>query len=277
MSLSQPLGLLAGLLAVPLVIWYVLRVRRPRVTVASTYLWSRTERSVAAAVPWQRFRSDTTFWLVLLALLVGALGLAQPFVRVDAELGDHTVLVVDASASMLADEGGPTRLELARREADTLVDRMAPGQAMSIVEASSRGRVLLSASADPDAIRRALKAVRPGHGPADLTDAFTLVAALERPGQAIVVHLLTDGVVPAEHRGAVPPGLLVTAVGAERPNLAVTRLQAVPTGAGANQVFVQVRNFGTLATDAHLTLRVDGEPVVEEGVALAPRASADLI
>ncbi|MDP9021382.1 MAG: BatA and WFA domain-containing protein [Actinomycetota bacterium] len=285
MSFANPAGFLAGLLTLPLIAWYVLRVRRPRVTVASTFLWRRSDRSIAAAVPWQRFRSDATFWLVLLALVVGTLALAQPYVTVTASLGDHTIVVVDASASMLADEDGPTRLELARRSAETLVDRLGPGQVVSVVEAGPRARVLLSASDDPRAIRRALAAVRPSHGAADLTDAFTLAAALERPGQSTVVHLLSDGVVPAEHRDAVPPGLLVTAVGRERPNLAVTRLHAVPVGAGAHQLFVQVRNFGTLATDADLTVGVAAtdtadaavEPLIERRLRLGPRATEELV
>ena len=80
--------------------------------------------------------------------MAGALALAQPYLPVPAVLGDHTILLVDASGSMLADEQGPTRLELARREADALVDTMSPGQEISVVEAGARARVLLSASSD---------------------------------------------------------------------------------------------------------------------------------
>ncbi len=277
MNLATPLGLAAAGLAVPLVIFYVLRSRRPRQVVASTFLWNRTDRSVAAAIPWQKFRPDVTFWLILLALLLGSLALARPFRNVPAELGDHTILVLDASGSMLADEGGPTRLELARREARSLVDRLSPGQEISVVEAGTTARVLLSASADPVAIRRALDAVRPTHGAADLVDAFTLAAALERPGQSTLVHLMTDGVVSPVATSAAPAGLIVTAVGESRPNLAVTRLQAVPIGAGTNQVFVQARNLGPLPSRGRLTLAVSGTDVLEQTLDLGPRASEDLV
>ena len=277
MSLGNPWGLLALGLTGPLVLWYLLRSRRPRMTVASTFLWQRAERSVAAAVPWQRFRPDLTFWLVLLAILAGALALAQPYLAVPAVLGDHTILVVDASGSMLADEDGPTRLELARREADALVDTMAPGQEISVIEAGARARVLLSASGDAAAVRDAVRSVRLGHGPADLPDAFTLAAALQRPGQDTVVHLLTDGELPAEMQASAPAGLRVTAVGTPRPNLAITRLQAVPVGAGSSQVFVEVRNFGQEESNAELALTVAGEEVVSERFRLAPRGSEDRV
>lgn len=277
MGLGTPLGLLALGLTAPLVLWYVLRSRRPSVTVASTFLWRSMDRSVAAAVPWQRFRPDLTFWLVLLALVAGALALAGPYVRVTAELGDHTIVVLDASASMLADEDGPTRLELARRRAEQLVEALGPGQEMSVIEAGSRARVLLSASADPAAIRDAIRSVRPTHGGADLVDAFTLAAALERPGQATVRHLLTDGAVPAGAQAAMPDGLLVSAVGTDRPNLAVTRLQAVPLGAGTSQVFAQVRNASPLPARARLVVAVDGTDIVSEEVRLGPRATVDRV
>lgn len=277
MRLGAPLGLLAAGLAAPLVLWYLLRSRRPRQVVASTFLWRTSERSVAAAIPWQRFRGDVTFWLVLLALLLGALALARPYFAVPAQLGDHTILIVDASGSMLADEEGPTRLELARREALDLTSRLSPGQEVSIVEAGARGRVLLSASDDPAQIRSALSAVRIGHGSADLVDAFTLAAALERPGQQTLMHLFTDGPLPSDAANAAPTNLAVTAVGSDRPNLAVTRLQAVPLGAGSSSVFVQVRNFGLLEAQASLTLSVDGDDVVNESFRLPPRGTVDRV
>lgn len=277
MSLGNPWGLLALGLAGPLVLWYLLRSRRPRMTVASTFLWQQAQRSVAAAVPWQRFRPDLTFWLVLAAIVAGALSLSQPYLAVPAVLGDHTILLVDASGSMLADEDGPSRLELARREADALVATMSPGQEVSVIEAGARARVVLSASPEPGAVRDALRSLRVGHGPADLPDAFTLAAALQRPGQDTVVHLLTDGELPAEARTSAPPGLQVTAVGTPRPNLAITRLQAVPVGAGSSQVFVEVRNFGQQESNAELTLTVAGETVVSERFRLPPRASDDRV
>lgn len=277
MSLAAPLGLLAGLLAVPLIVLYLLRPRRKRVEVASTYLWSRTERSVSASMPWQRFAGDRSFWLLLIAVLLAAVALARPSLPVAAELGDHTILVIDASASMLADEEGPTRLELARREVDDLVGGLAPGQIVSVVEAAGKARMALSASDDAAAVRRAVQAIRPTSGSADLRDAFLLATALQRPGQTTVTHLVTDAAPEEDALAAAPTGLRVRTVGSDRPNLAVTRLQTVPTGAGDAQVFAQIRNFGTLAADARVTLSLGEREVSVQRVSLPPRGTSDLI
>ncbi|MGI8874227.1 MAG: VWA domain-containing protein [Egibacteraceae bacterium] len=277
MRLAAPLGLGALALAGPLVLWYVLRSRRPRVEVASTLLWDAVAPSVSAAVPWQRFRADRTFWLVLGALLVGALALARPAFVVAAELGDHTIIVVDTSASMQADEDGPTRLELARRAAADVVADLAQPRTASVIEAGATARVVGNQMGDAPAVERALAQVRPTQSVADLADAFTLAAALSRPDQDTVVHLFTDGAVPDEILAAAPAGLRVTAVGSDRPNLAVTGLEALATGGGSAQAFVQVRNLGLVAAEGTLTLAVDGVAITERALELPARGTEDLI
>jgi hypothetical protein len=97
MRLLTPAGLLAAAAAIPLVLWYLLRPRRRRVVVASTFLWRAVDRPATASTPWQRFRGDATFWLVLAALLAVAVALARPAVEVPVALGDHTILIVDAA------------------------------------------------------------------------------------------------------------------------------------------------------------------------------------
>ena len=277
MTLAAPWGLAAAALAVPLTLWYVLRARRPRLEVSSVFLWRQTDRSVAAAVPWQRFRPDRTYWFILLAILAGALALARPTIAAPAALGDHTIVLLDTSASMSADEDGPTRLELARRQARELVGRMGPGQVVSVIEAGPRARVVLASSGDGAAAGRALARIAPTGGAADLADAFTLAASLQRPGEQTVTHLFTDGPVDAGAAALAPPGLVIDGVGTDRPNLAVTRLQALPGGGGGAQAFVQLRNLGQLPSAAVLTLTLDEAEVARRNVDLGPRGSEDLI
>ena len=276
MTLAAPWGLAAAALALPLTLWYVLRARRPRIQVASTFLWRATARSVAAAVPWERFPPDRTYWLVLAAILIGALALARPTIAAPAALGDHTILLLDTSGSMSADERGPTRLELARRDAATLIERMGPGQVVSVLDAGPRARVI-AAAADRSTAEDALSEITGSGGPADVADAFTLAASLQRPGEDTVTHLYTDGPVDASVAALAPPGLVVDGVGSDRPNLAVTRLQALPGGAGGAQAFVQVRNLGQTPAPATLVLSLDGAEVARRDLELGPRDTQDLI
>ena len=277
MRLLTPIGLVAAVAAAPLVLWYLLRPRRRRVVVGSTFLWRSVDRPATAATPWQRFRGDATFWLVLLALLALALALARPAVPVPVALGDHTILVVDNSGSMLADEGGTSRAELARREATEMTASLAPGQEVSVIEAGARARIVLSGSHDAREVARALTGITPRHAPADLSDAFTLATSLQRPGQRTVVHLVTDAMVPADAAAVAPPGLTVSAVGSDRPNVAITRLTSAPLGSGEHQVLTQVRSFAQTAVNGRLVLEVDDVPVLEQALRLAPRTTEDVV
>ena len=276
MSLLSPLGLAAAALAVPLVLWYVLRARRPRVEVSSTYLWRRSGDSVTAAVPWQRFRPDRTFWLVLAAILLGALALARPALPVDTPLGAHTIVIIDASASMLADEDGPTRLELARRHGEQMIAALGPGQTMSVLRAAERARVLVSNTADVSAARDAVGAVTSAQGVADLDDAVTLATSLAQPGQPTVIHLITDHAPDDGEIPTAPDDLRVTAVGSDRSNLAVTRMQAVPSGRSV-RIFAQVRNFGVTPMQARLEIGSGATRLDTRQMRLAPREHADVV
>lgn len=277
MRLLTPAGLWATTALVPLVVWYLLRPRRRRVVVGSTYLWRALDRPATAATPWQRFRGDVTFWLAALALLALVVALARPAVPVPVALGDHTILIVDTSGSMLAVEDGVTRAELARRAATELTSALGPGQRVSLVSAGARARIELAASSDTREVARSLAGLTTTHAPADVVDAFTLATSLQRPGERTIVHLLTDRDLGAEARAAAPPGLAVTGIGSDQPNVAITRLATAAAGAGDHRVLAQVRSFASTPVTGRLVLDVDGVTLLEAPLALAPRGSEDVV
>src|SRR5450432_4303229 len=92
---------LLGLL-VPLVLLYVLKIRRQRVTVSSTWLWAAAARDLAAKSPFKRLVPQVPLALELLALALLALALARPATRGGQISADHVAIVVDTSASMAA-------------------------------------------------------------------------------------------------------------------------------------------------------------------------------
>ncbi|MCC6191901.1 MAG: BatA domain-containing protein, partial [Anaerolineales bacterium] len=58
MALLTPLALLLGLLAIPILILYMLKLRRREVEVSSTLLWQLLLRDREANAPWQRLRRN---------------------------------------------------------------------------------------------------------------------------------------------------------------------------------------------------------------------------
>ncbi|HEX2053738.1 MAG TPA: BatA domain-containing protein, partial [Actinomycetota bacterium] len=110
-GLAAPAALWGLALAIPILVTYMLRTRRPRQVVASTFLWGEATRNVAATRPFQRLRPSVLLLLQLLLLAALVLALARPFRSTLGVGGSHLVLVVDASGSMLATDEVPTRLE----------------------------------------------------------------------------------------------------------------------------------------------------------------------
>ena len=75
MSLFAPAALALGLLALPIVLLYMLRLRRREQTVSSTYLWRTLVQDRAANAPWQRLRRNLLLLLQLLILAALVLSL----------------------------------------------------------------------------------------------------------------------------------------------------------------------------------------------------------
>ncbi|HLU10946.1 MAG TPA: BatA domain-containing protein, partial [Oceanobacillus sp.] len=102
MSFLAPLAFLGALLAIPIILLYMLRLRRREVVVSSTFLWQQILRDREANTPWQRLRRNLLLFLQLLILAALVLGLARPYVIVPAVSAGQIAVLLDASASMNA-------------------------------------------------------------------------------------------------------------------------------------------------------------------------------
>ena len=77
MSLLAPAALALSLLALPIVLLYMLRLRRREQPVSSTWLWRELVRDRAANAPWQRLRRNLLLLLQLLILAALVLALVN--------------------------------------------------------------------------------------------------------------------------------------------------------------------------------------------------------
>ena len=82
MNLLAPAALALSALAIPIVIFYMLKLRRREVTVSSTLLWQMVLRDRQANAPWQRLRRNLLLLLQLLILAALILALARPAISV---------------------------------------------------------------------------------------------------------------------------------------------------------------------------------------------------
>ena len=268
MSFLAPVAFVGLLLAIPIVLLYMLRLRRREVAVSSTFLWQQVLRDREANTPWQRLRRNLLLFLQLLILLLLVLALARPFIEVPTVSAGQLVLIIDASASMNAtDSPDGTRFDEARRRALEIVDALAPGDTVTLIRAADPAEVILTATEDRAALRAALEALPAGVGRADWNAALTLAAASAAGVDDLTVVLITDGGIgEAERLPAIPGALQLVPVGRSGDNLAISALAVRSLPGLAPQLFAQITNHGPNDAEVILTLRIDGELFAAERV-----------
>jgi Ca-activated chloride channel homolog len=256
MSLLTPLALLLGLLAVPVILMYMLRLRRQEVLVSSTLLWQKLLRDREANAPWQKLRRN---WLLILQLLILAalvFALARPFLPVPSLVSGNVVVLLDASASMQATDVDPSRFEAARAEVHQLINNLSGSDQMTLIKVGQTATVLAAATNDRGQLRQALDAARPEPAGADWPAAFALAAGAAQGYQDAQILILSDGGLPSD----LPP-LPVTAVyqpiGSSGENLAISALATRDSDEGP-QLFAGVYNAGQLERQVLLAIRLDG-------------------
>lgn len=285
-ELRSPLGLaLLGLL-VPLVLFYVLKIRRERRRVSSVWLWRSAERDLLAKQPFRRLVPYVSLLLEALALALLALAAARPVTRGGQLDSDHVALVIDGSASMTTvGPDGRSRLLLAREAARAVVRRLGPGTDALVVEAGRDPRVLSPWEHDPRRLDAAIERVQASDVEGDFGRALALASdhLRTRPGKRRIVAV-TDGALarPDALRFATLP-LQVLRVGEQAANAAIVRVDVGrgPSASGKDQVqaFALVANFGKAPRSLFATLsqRNTTTPIASRRLDLAPGEQAPVV
>ena len=187
-------------------------------------------------------------------------------------MAEHTVFLIDGSGSMLALDGDPDRISDARTRAVEVRSELPSGGTASVIEVGPEPRVLLSASADPDAFEEAVAATRATPGRADFAAAFALAEGLETTEAPIGFVLLSDGGLSEEEQRLLPPGTTYEQVGSAATNRAVADLD-IEARSTELHVRVVVDNRG--GPSAVQTLRLDVDGRTRERVELSPARRRD--
>ena len=168
---------LFGSLAGGVLLLYLLKLRRRRVRVPFGPLWSRVVKEQRATSLFSRLKRLVSFFvqLAILACIVLALGAPElsglsgcNAEQVPEPPERHTLIVLDASASMGAVDGTTNRLEMARRKAREVIENVVanPNHRAMVVQLDQKLSPLSLWTRDSDALQAALKAYAPG-GPVD--------------------------------------------------------------------------------------------------------------
>lgn len=286
LELQSPTGLyLLGLVA-PLVLLYVLRIRRERRLVGSVWLWRAAERDLLARQPFRRLIPHVSLLLEVLAVIALALAFARPTTRGGRIASDHVAIVVDASASMSAvGPDGRTRLEAAAAAARGVVSRLAPGANALVIQAGRDPSVLSPWEHDPRRLEASIGRLTAGDVEGDLGRALSLaVSHLKgRPGKPRLVTITDLALARPDALQKVAYPVEVLSVGEPSDNVAIVRIDVGRRAGGAGrdtiEAFALLSNFGKAQKSVFVTLsqRNALSPLASRRLDLAPGEQAPVV
>ncbi len=216
------------LLLVPLLVFYFLKLKRPRVEISSLVLWQAVVNDQRVNSPFQKFRRNILLWLQMAVLILLVLAAMQPFVPGTAEQADYQPVLIDCSASMAATDPvtGKTRLELAKVQVADLIDSLGPDQQISLIAVHSSADRLTEFTGNRRILLDALTAMSMRDVPSQLEDAFRLTQALAKTVPVESVVLFSDGNIPDKVRFSLPFRVNYQQLPAAGPNAGITAFNA---------------------------------------------------
>lgn len=249
------LPLLSGVV----ILLYLLKMRRKDLHVPATFLWPHQTADIRANAPFQRLRFSVLLLIQLLVLALLVIAIARPLRKTQGLNGRATVVVIDASASMTANDAQPSRFEIARKRVASIIDTMDVGDRLALIEAGAFTRVAFPLSNDKVIMRSSLAKLIPSNTACDVGEALRLAGALvgQREGGRIVV--LSDGAfVPVTNFSAGKAEIVYESFGFSGRNLGITAIDSAETP-GGTQLFVGVRNYDVAPMKSTLSLYADGK------------------
>jgi hypothetical protein len=206
MQFASLASLWFGLALPAIIVMYLFKRKYIDREISSHLLWSRVLKDIEANRPWQKLRNRLLMYIQLLAAALLVLALMQPFVWSDSLHAEHTVIVLDRSASMQALTGGDneeaqgqgaqeglTRLELAKQRIMEHIRSAPRSIRYTILTMGGQPEMIASGESDRDELEKALGAVKPFYGKTHYREAMSLAAALTADDSDAEIILYTDG------------------------------------------------------------------------------------
>ena len=191
MKLAIPLGLLGLIAIVFLILIYVLKPKYQEKKVASTYIWKLSLKYAKRKVPFSWLQSSLLFIIQLLILALIAFAMTYPQVVIAKKSGEK-IVVLDASASMMAQDGGKTRFEKAKSEISALIDKTVPSHKISIILADGNPSFAVRRSDSETYAKQKLFEAECSFTQSDLPFAMELAEGVLEENPSAEVYLFTD-------------------------------------------------------------------------------------
>jgi Ca-activated chloride channel family protein len=253
---------------------YLLKMKRKEMRVPASFLWPNRVEEIRANSLFQRLRFSWLMVLQLLAAILACAALARPQIVTKGLSGQSTVVVIDSSLTMGSTDVKPSRLEVAKEKARQIVNAAPVGERIAVINAGIHPEVIGTLGHDPAGQLRAINSIVQTDAPPTVGEALRIAAALVGSNESGRIVLLSDGRFGDGQFGRVTnfaPGkasVSFESIGSRDDNLSISAFGITDSIRG-RELFVAVRNSGSVAEKANLNVYADEKSVESEAISVA--------
>lgn len=253
MTFLWPFGLI-GLVAVPLILlFYILKQKREKLTVSSLVLWQQVLRDMQARSPWQKLRKNLLMFLQILAALMIVLALSGLSLQLAKGDKKSVIIALDTSLSMSSNDIQPTRLDAAKKDALDYVKELPGDSRVTIVALGRDADVLLYASTFKEEALRSIQSIEQTTGYMDPVKAEELLLSLKKQDPEASIVLFGDKPITVGNEA-----IQFSSYERQKGNLALVRFNHTRSGDMISAMSI-VRNQGDAEAEVSVSLYGDGE------------------
>lgn len=267
----HPYAFLWLFLALPLLLFYLWRARRPQTQVVTGALWKRAIPLLHPRRAWQKQRWMVSLFTQLAVLIVVVTALAEPCWR----RPQRVVLVLDATESMsVRDSGGVPRFEAAQEKARELVQNMGYNDSLAVIVVGENIQIHSRMSHNREQILASFASLPSAGGNAPVDEAVSMGRSLITAGtggkfDSKINHviLISDGCFPLSARVLKDEAVRWIPVGDSIGNVQLETLCAerrIPEKPESAEIFASLRNFAQKSVAGSLILTWEGQTQAQE-------------
>jgi len=248
MTLNNPIAFVFATVIPVIVALYLLRLKRKKKLVSSTFFWTEMVQDLQANVPFQKLRWNLLLLLQVLIALLIIFSLVNPSVIARLNEGQRTIFIIDTSASMSARSETGTRFDRAVRDISEYSGQLSDREQVMIIQAGKYAGIVLDFTDNTSSIERTLETLQTDDTTSDLRTAWSLALgeAEQADSPKIVVASDFAGIDP-EIFTDTPFPVELLATGGEGRNAGIIDLSIPTVSTGDTvttlQVFLAVRNY----------------------------------
>lgn len=283
MIFAHPIAWTLFLLAIPIILFYILKVRLRQEPVSTTIFWRQVFEERRSRSFWRRLRHLISLLLSLLFLSLLGFAVLDPIFNTKNK-PTRCVLVVDNSASMNTANtntafAGTTRLEQAKAEIARLLSTADLARQTALLTAGGNPQIVVGFTDHLGTLRRGVDSIAPTDGPTRLKKTIQLARQLIASEEHSSIWVYTDGCSEDLAELKALPNVSFFPVGKPVDNLAITRFQPRRSlgDAVGYEILVESVYFGTETIEARLEIDLDDRIVDVVPLVLEPNRAQTTI